>query len=169
MLLMTNLIWPKRSWVFFLELPLDILVHVNTIFSKKSGVNPAMQQVISQNNAGICPCFSEDAQDFKREDQLKDLQNRCSLKGQTGTVFVLKWRTPQLNSPFTSALLPSSVEKQSVGSLNPNNKNLGIAGGGGSSLHSAKVCFSKTTGETDLSVICTQQMCRHKLLRVRRT
>lgn len=79
MLLMTNLISPKKNWGFFLELPLDILEHVNPISSKNAGVNPAAERVIPQNNAGICRWKHRG---FQRENRLKNLQIRCSMKEQ---------------------------------------------------------------------------------------
>lgn len=165
MLPMTNLITLKKSRVF----PLGCLLTFQIMLTGHSAANAPWRQwqVVSQNNAGVCHCCWGEEQDFGRGEQLKNLPIRCSLRGWTRSVFVWKWQTLRLNSPVSTALLPSIVESKSAGSLSPSNKNSG-------GCQQRRIVPGQCrilllfTGELDRNAISAQQTGRHELLRLRR-
>lgn len=107
---------------FVSELPLVLLERVNAICSKKPGVDP--WQLISQNSADVCHSCSGD-RGCQRGETVGTSANEPHLEGaQQRSVSVLEQWMLRLNWLSCSALLPGSVEEQSVKLLSPNNKGL---------------------------------------------
>lgn len=76
------------------------------------------------------------------------LQLRCSTRGKLG---MRLFRRDKPTAPFPGlGSVPTGAARGNVGSVSPENTNVGLAGGGGAALGSAGVRSSEFSGNVDL-------------------